>query len=60
MTAREFTFFNADSVSRSFEHEDKHLYHMARGTAGIIVSPRCAHAEDSAAYKAAERLLRLG
>jgi transcription-repair coupling factor (superfamily II helicase) len=39
LTAREFTFFNADSVSRSFEHERINtLYHMARGTAGIIVS----------------------
>ncbi len=40
LTAREFTFFNGDSVSRSFEHERINtLYHMARGTAGIIVPP---------------------
>ncbi len=39
LTAREFTFFNADSVSHTFEHERINtLYHMARGTAGIIVA----------------------
>jgi transcription-repair coupling factor (superfamily II helicase) len=39
LTAREFVFFNADSVSRSYEHERiSALYQMARGTAGIIVA----------------------
>jgi transcription-repair coupling factor (superfamily II helicase) len=39
LNAREFTFFNADSVSHAYEHERiNSLYHMARGTAGIVVA----------------------